>query len=225
MRFLKCKELKQANFTGERASADDEATSDYPEVLKGIIDEGGYSFLLIYNVMKWHCTTRQCQREHTFQNTTNRPKEKDGQKCQKEGKRPRNSLQIALHYGQCLQPPVLVSSYLRSSTETQVELDAREEVVMSDSETEDNPDTPPPPPANQDENNNYTTPPPATLPPAEIDSHSAFGRDRDSNVVTAQQVPGLQELMLQEAQEAHSSIEQQDLIEILERVNEADAAL
>ncbi|KAK3881992.1 hypothetical protein Pcinc_013596 [Petrolisthes cinctipes] len=39
-----------------------------------------------------------------------------------------------------------VYSYLRSSTETQVELAALEEVAMSDSETEDNPDTSPPPP-------------------------------------------------------------------------------
>ncbi|KAK3860889.1 hypothetical protein Pcinc_033089 [Petrolisthes cinctipes] len=42
---------------------------------------------------------------------------------------------------------------------------------------------------------------------------------------TAQQVPGLQELTLQEVQEAHSSIKQQGPFEILERLNEADAAL
>ncbi|KAK3889076.1 hypothetical protein Pcinc_006951 [Petrolisthes cinctipes] len=50
MLFLKRKELKHAKFIGECASADDEATRDYPEVLKGIINEGGYSPHLIYNV-------------------------------------------------------------------------------------------------------------------------------------------------------------------------------
>ncbi|KAK3881991.1 hypothetical protein Pcinc_013595 [Petrolisthes cinctipes] len=44
-------------------------------------------------------------------------------------------------------------------------------------------------------------------------------------LATAQRVPGLHKMTLQEVQEAHSSVKQQDLFEILECVNEADAAL
>ncbi|KAK3896099.1 hypothetical protein Pcinc_000229 [Petrolisthes cinctipes] len=56
-----------------------------------------------------------------------------------------------------------VYSYLRSSTETQVELATLEDIVMSNSETEDNPDTPLLPPSKQDKDNNNTTPPPAKM--------------------------------------------------------------
>ncbi|KAK3896100.1 hypothetical protein Pcinc_000230 [Petrolisthes cinctipes] len=52
MHCLKRKELNHAKFIGERAFADDEAACDYPEVLKEIIDEEGYSPDLIYNVDK-----------------------------------------------------------------------------------------------------------------------------------------------------------------------------
>ncbi|KAK3871134.1 hypothetical protein Pcinc_023696 [Petrolisthes cinctipes] len=154
-----------------------------------------------------------------------------------------------------------VYSYLRSSTETKVELATMEEMVMSDSETEDNSDTPPPS-ANQHEDNNNTTLPPSP-PPVEMsvmifwhqstvkntDDFLLTARDKDSEatvnqawhllvpnlcapppetaiqplaesstLATAQQVPGLQELTLQEVQEAPSSIEQQDPFEILEHV-------
>ena len=48
--FLKRKEFKNVKFTGERASADDEAARSFPIILKGLIEEGGYTKDQIYNL-------------------------------------------------------------------------------------------------------------------------------------------------------------------------------
>lgn len=48
--FLKRKGFRNISFTGERASADEEAANQFPAILKNIIDEGGYTKDQIYNL-------------------------------------------------------------------------------------------------------------------------------------------------------------------------------
>ena len=48
--LLKRKEFKNIQFTGEWASADDEAARSFPIILKGLIEEGGYTKDQIYNL-------------------------------------------------------------------------------------------------------------------------------------------------------------------------------
>ncbi|KAK4320412.1 hypothetical protein Pmani_008721 [Petrolisthes manimaculis] len=152
MLFLIRKEQKHAKFTGERASADDEAASDYPEMVKGRQE------------------TKEFPSKYSSLWTTP-PATRRGQK-----------IYMQILNADCLVvflPPLTTSlmqpfdqefiatvkqfyhQQVRSSTETQVEL-ATMEMVMSDIKTEDNPNTPPPP-ANQNEDKNTTTPPPAEM--------------------------------------------------------------
>ncbi|KAK4310004.1 hypothetical protein Pmani_018404 [Petrolisthes manimaculis] len=48
--FLKRKGFKNIKFTGERASADEEAAKSFPSILKGLIEEGGYNKDQIFNL-------------------------------------------------------------------------------------------------------------------------------------------------------------------------------
>lgn len=49
-KFLKRKGFKKLKFTGERASADEEAARSFPTILKGLIEEGGYNKHQIFNL-------------------------------------------------------------------------------------------------------------------------------------------------------------------------------
>lgn len=49
-RFLQRKEIRNIKFTGESASADRDAASQFPAVLKAVIDEGNYYPDCIYNM-------------------------------------------------------------------------------------------------------------------------------------------------------------------------------
>lgn len=48
--FLKCKELRHVRVTGEHAPADELAVKEHPAILRGIIEEGGYTRDQIYNM-------------------------------------------------------------------------------------------------------------------------------------------------------------------------------
>ena len=49
-RFLKRKEIRNVKLTGERCSADEVAAKEFPAILKGIIEEGGYHPDQVYNM-------------------------------------------------------------------------------------------------------------------------------------------------------------------------------
>ena len=49
-RFLKQKKICNVRCTGESHSTDDVAAKDFPDVLRGIIEEGGYHPDTIYNM-------------------------------------------------------------------------------------------------------------------------------------------------------------------------------
>ena len=48
--FLSEKKIRNVRCTGESRSTDDVAAKDFPDVLRGIIEEGGYHPDAIYNM-------------------------------------------------------------------------------------------------------------------------------------------------------------------------------